>query len=228
MIRLFGHDLLLLAFAPPLPLCSSLQQANKSIIVASTKRPAYARKNLQLVQVNTIRMLSSLINYDAVLVMVVCNLHHLSFVTWWIRDQSFLCQGLLVRIPLSVLITWQCNWRRRFYFHVDQRLESVCFVWAFFDDEYVVDPYVVKLRSKTKSSIKGHMFGPHLVKVCCVTKSSNEGRMFRPHLVKVRSETKFSNEGHMFGPHLIEVRSETKSSDKGHISDHIWSKSTAW
>ncbi len=46
-IRLFGHDLLLSAFAPPSPFCSSLQQANKAIIVASTKRPAYTRKNLQ-------------------------------------------------------------------------------------------------------------------------------------------------------------------------------------
>jgi hypothetical protein len=79
-IRLFGHDVLLLAFAPPLPFCSSLQQANKAIIIASTKRPAYARKNLQLVQANTIRMLFSLIEYNAVLVMDVCNLHHFSFV----------------------------------------------------------------------------------------------------------------------------------------------------
>jgi hypothetical protein len=81
MIRLFGHDLLLLAFALPLLFCSSLQQANKAIIVAATKRSAYTRKNLQLVQVNTIRMLSSLIEYNAVLVMVVCDPHHMSFVT---------------------------------------------------------------------------------------------------------------------------------------------------
>jgi hypothetical protein len=47
--------------SPSLPFCSSLQQANKAIIVASTKRPAYACKNLQVVQVNPIRMLSSLI-----------------------------------------------------------------------------------------------------------------------------------------------------------------------
>jgi hypothetical protein len=80
MISLFGHDLLLMAFAPSLPFCSSLQQANKAIIIASTKRPAYTRKNLQLDQVNTIRILSSLINYNAVLVMVVCNPRHLSFV----------------------------------------------------------------------------------------------------------------------------------------------------
>jgi hypothetical protein len=80
MIRLFGHDLLLSAFAPPLLFCLSLQQANKASIKASTKRPAYARKNLQLVQVNTVRMLSSLIKYNAVLVMGVCNLRHLSFV----------------------------------------------------------------------------------------------------------------------------------------------------
>jgi hypothetical protein len=80
MIRLFGHDLLLLAFAPPLPFCLSHRQANKAIIVASTKGPAYARKNLQLIQVNTIKMLSSLIKYDAVSVTVVCNPHHLSFV----------------------------------------------------------------------------------------------------------------------------------------------------
>jgi hypothetical protein len=76
-----------------------------------------------------------------------------------------------------------------------------------FDDEYVVDPYVVELLSKMKSSFEGHMFGPHLVEVCCVTKSSNEG--------------------HMFGPHLAKVHSETKSSNKGHILDHIWSKSAA-
>ncbi len=43
----FGHDLLLLAFAPPLPFCLSHQQANKAIIIASTKGPAYAHKNLQ-------------------------------------------------------------------------------------------------------------------------------------------------------------------------------------
>jgi hypothetical protein len=76
---------------------------------------------------------------------------------------------------------------------------------GFFDDEYVVDPYVVELHSKTKSSVKGHMFGPHLVIVHSMTKSSKEGHMFRSH--------------------LIEVGSETKSSNKGHISDHIWSKS---
>ncbi len=46
-----------------------------------------------------------------------------------------------------------------------------------FDDVYVVDPYVVEPRSKTKSPIKGHMLGPHLVEVCCVTKSSNEGHI---------------------------------------------------
>jgi hypothetical protein len=80
MIRLFGHDLLLSAFAPPLPFLSSLQQANKAIIVALTKRPAYACKNLQLVKVNNIRMLSSLIKYNAALVMAVCNPRHLSFV----------------------------------------------------------------------------------------------------------------------------------------------------
>jgi hypothetical protein len=91
MIRLVGHELLLLVFAPPLPFCSSLQQANKAIIIALTKRPVYTPKNLQLVQVNPIRMLSSLIKYDAVLVTVVCNLHHLSFFAQWIQDPSFLC-----------------------------------------------------------------------------------------------------------------------------------------
>ncbi len=83
-------------------------------------------------------------------------------------------------------------------------LRQICLVPAFFDDEHVVNPYVVKLRSKTKS----HMFGPHLVKVHSMTKSSNKG--------------------HIFGPHLVKVCSETKSTDKGHILDHIWLKSTAW
>ncbi len=72
---------------------SSLQQAIKAIIVASTKRPVYARKNLQLVQVNTIRMLSSLIKYNAALVMVVCNPRHLSFVTCWICYPYFFVEA---------------------------------------------------------------------------------------------------------------------------------------
>ncbi len=153
-------------------------------------------------------MLSSLIKYDAVSVMVVCDLRHLSFVPWWIQAPSFLCRGLLVRIPLSALITWQCNHRWRFQFRGNQWLESVCLVPAFFDDEYIVDPYVVKLCSKTKSFIEGHMFGPHLVEVRCVTKSSDKG--------------------HMFGPHLVKVHSETKSSNEVHISDPIWLKFAAW
>ncbi len=126
-----------------------------------------------------------------------------------------------------MLITWQRNWRWRFQFRIDQLLESVCLVRAFFDDEYVVNPYVVELCSKTKSSIEGHMFGPHLGKVLCVTKSSNKGHMFGPHLVKVRREAKSSDKGNMFGPHLVVVCSETKSSNKGHILDHIWSKPAA-
>ncbi len=38
---------LVVGVAPPLPFYSSLWQANKAIIVALTKRPAYAHKNLQ-------------------------------------------------------------------------------------------------------------------------------------------------------------------------------------
>jgi hypothetical protein len=56
--------------APSLLFCSSLRQTNKAIIVASTKRPAYACKNLQVVQVNPMNT-SSLIKHDAVSVMVV-------------------------------------------------------------------------------------------------------------------------------------------------------------
>ncbi len=110
--------------APSLPFCSSLQQANKAIIVASTKRPAYARKNLQLVQVKSIRMLSSLIEYNAVSMMVVCNLRHLSFVAWWIQDPYFFL-SFLVWIPSCVLIMWQRNQRRWFQFHVDWCVETV-------------------------------------------------------------------------------------------------------
>jgi hypothetical protein len=69
----------------------------------------------------------------------------------------------------------------------------------------LIDPYLVELRSKMKSSVKGHMF--------------------RPHLVKVHSMTKSSNEGHIIRPHLVKVRSMTKSSDKRHILVHIWLKS---
>ena len=69
-------------------------------------------------------------------------------------------------------------------------LRPICLVPAFFDDEHVVDLYVVKLSSKTKSPVKGHMFGPHLVEIHSVTKFSNKGHMFGTHLVKFRSETK--------------------------------------
>ncbi len=75
----------------------------------------------------------------------------------------------MARISFSVLITWHCC--------VDQQLEFVCLVPAIFDDEYVVDLYVVKPHSKMKSLVEGHMFGPHLVEVRCVTKSSNEGHI---------------------------------------------------
>ncbi len=91
---------------------------------------------------------------------------------------------------------------------LDQRLESICLVPALFDDEYVVNPYVVEPHSKTISSVEGHMFGPHLVKVRCVTKSSDEG--------------------HMLGPHLVKVHCVTKSSNEGHILGYIWLKSAAW
>ncbi len=87
-------------------------------------------------------------------------------------------------------------------------LRPICLVLAFFDDEHVVDPYVVELHSNTKSPVKGHIFGLHLV--------------------EVRSVTKSSNKGHVFGPHLVKVCSETKSSNEGHILNHIWSKSAAW
>ncbi len=77
-------------------------------------------------------------------------------------------------------------------------LRPTCLVPAFFDDEQIVNPYVVKLCSKMKSPVEGHIFGPHLVKVHSVTKSSDKGHIFGPHLVKVRSETKSSNKGHHF------------------------------
>ncbi len=105
-------------------------------------------------------------------------------------------------------------------------LRPICLVLAFFDNEHNNDPYVVKLRSKTKSPVKG-MFGPHFVKVCSVTKSSNKGHMFGPHLVEVRSETKSSDKGAHFGPHLVKVHCMTKTSNKGHNLDHIWSKFAA-
>jgi hypothetical protein len=155
-------------------------------------------------------MLSSLIVYDAVLVMVECDLRHLSFVMWWIQDPSFLCLGLLVRIPLNVLITWQCNWRWRFQFRIDQQLESVCLVWAFFDDEYVVNPYVVELCSKMKSSVEGYMFG--------LWTTFGQSPLC----------DKVLNKGHMFGPHLVEVRCLTKSSNEEYNLGHIWSKSAVW
>ncbi len=187
----------------------SHRQANKAIIIASTTRPVYTCKNLQLVQVNTIRMLSSLIKYDAVLKTVVCDLRHLLFVAWWIQDLSF--------FPIKAywygyrLVHWSYGDVIRdggFSSVLSDALRPIYLVPAFFDDEHAVDPYVVELRSKTKSPVEGHMFGPHWV--------------------EVRSVTKSSDEGHIFGPHLVKVCSETKSSDEGHILDHIWLKSSTW
>jgi hypothetical protein len=118
---------------------------------------------------------------------------------------------------------------------------------AFFDDEYVVDLYVVEPRSKTKAPIKGHMFVPHLVKVRCMTKSSNKGHIFghiwsesaawQSPLTRGTFWATFGRSplhdkvlqwGVHFGPHLVEVCWVTKSSNEGHILGHIWSKSTAW
>jgi hypothetical protein len=60
-------------FKPP----TSKQSYHHSI----DQKTSVRTKNLQLAQANYIRMLSSLIEYDAaVLVMVVCNLRHLSFI----------------------------------------------------------------------------------------------------------------------------------------------------
>jgi hypothetical protein len=98
---------------------------------------------------------------------------------------------------------------------------------AFFDDEYVVDPYVVKLRSKTKSLIEGQMFGPHLVEILHDKVLQQGAYVWTTYLVEVCSETKSFDKGHIFGPHLVKVRSETKSSKEGHILDHSWSKSAA-
>ncbi len=66
----------------------------------------------------------------------------MSFVICRMMDMRFVifCQGLLVQIPLSVLILWQCDRRWRFPFRIDQCLESVCLVLAFFNDECSVDP----------------------------------------------------------------------------------------
>ncbi len=140
--------------------------------------------------------------------MVVCNPCYLSFVAWWIQYPLFLCWGLLARIPFSVLITWHCNWIRRFKFCVDRRLESVCLAPAFFDDEYVVDPYVVKPCSKTKSPIEGPMFGPHLVEVRYMTKSSNEG--------------------HILGHIWLNCAVWQSPPTRGTFLGHIWLKSAAW
>ncbi len=160
-------------------------------------------KNLQLVQVNTIRMLSSLIEYDAVLVMVVCDPHHLSFVAWWIQKWACWYRYHLVHWSYGNVIGDSGFSSASF-----DALRPICLVPAVFDDEHFVDPYVVKLCSKTKSPVKGHMIGPHLIEVHSVTKSSDKG--------------------HIFGPHLVKVRSETKSSGKGHILGNICSKSAAW
>jgi hypothetical protein len=79
-------------------------------------------------------------------------------------------------MPSSVLIIWQCN-RRWQFISTSIDAEGLFVFYRPFDDEYVVDPNVVQLRSKMRSSVEGHMFGPHLVKVRSETKSSNEGHI---------------------------------------------------
>ena len=144
----------------------------------------------------------------------------MSFVICCMMDTRsvIFCRGLLVWIPLSVLIIWQCNWRWRFQFRINQCLESICLVPAFFDDEYIVDPYVVKLRSPTRGTCLDHIWSKfavwqspptrgtcldHIWSKSAVRQSPpTRGIMFLPHLANVRCVTSSSNEGHHFWLHL--------------------------
>ncbi len=161
--------------APSLLFCSSLRQASKAIIIASTKRPAYARKNLQVVQVNPIRILSTFI-------MIWCCIHDgcvwsTSFVIYCMMDTR------------CIIFVVEDHWYKYFSLYWSYgnlindgssvprqlMLGDCLFCTNLSTMSTLFDPCLVKLQSKTKSSFERHMFGPHLVEVHSVTKSSDKG-----------------------------------------------------
>ena len=119
---------------------------------------------------------------------VACDVHHLSSIAWWMGDASIFIPDLLVQTSSGVLDIQHCD-RSRMTPDTSclcRPLESDC---HFFSPQHNIGPYLVEVRSVTKSSNERHIIGPHLVKVHSVTKSSNEGHILGPHLVEVRSMT---------------------------------------
>ncbi len=177
-------------------------------------------------------MLSSLIKYNAVLVICVCNLRHLSFVAWWIRDPSFLCWGLFVRILSSAFIIRQCNWRWRFQFG---------FVWC--SKTYLFGLFVWYQHSLMMSTLLIHMWSNSIAKwshplrahvwttfgwsLQC-DKILQQGAHIWTTSGRSPQWDKVLQQGEHFEPHLVEVCCMTKSSNKGCNLDQIWLKSAAW
>ncbi len=157
--------------------------------------------------------------------MVVCNLHHLSFVVWWIQDASFFCQGLLVQIPFSVLIIWQGNWRWRFQFRIDWCSETVCLVPAFL----MISTLLIHMWSNSVAKLSPPSRGACLDRIWSKStawQSPPTRGIFRTTFGQSPQWDKVLQWGAHFGPRLVKVCSETESSNKRHILDHFWLKST--
>ncbi len=79
---------------------------------------------------------------------------------------------------------------------------------------------------------QGAQFGPHLVKVRSETKSSNKGHQFLKHLVNVHRVASSSDDQSWasFSGHIWPKSACDTSSNEGHFSFlcHIWPTSAAW
>ncbi len=214
--------------APSLLFCLSLQQAKEAIIFESTKRPACARKNLQVVQVNSIDgfICSCCTCYWAVgMCILLCEPCHL-------LSNAYKMQYLLMRlIVTNIDYVLNLGWSNQKH-QLQRCIKSLCRIpftcigtqphyeecsfWAILGQ---------KVHSMTNSSNVGHILRPHLVEVCCVIKSSDKGHILRPHLVKFCCVTKSSNEGHILRTPLVKVCCMIRPQMWGIFLGHIWSKS---
>ncbi len=97
-----------------------------------------------------------------------------------------------------------------------------------FNDEYVVDPYVVELCSKNEVLLRGaHVWTTFGQSPMCY-KVLQRGAYVWTTFGQSPQWDKVLWWGVDFGLHLVKVRCKTKSSNKLYNLGHIWSKPTAW
>ncbi len=172
-----------------------------------------------------------------------------SFVICCMMDKrSVISLARLVGTDTScVLIIWQGNWSWRFQFRVNQWLESVCLVPAYFNDEYIVDLYVVKSianqgppsRSTCLDNIwsKSAAWQSPLTRGICLDHIWSKSTVRQSPMTRGTFWTTFGwsplrdkvlQQEAKFGPHLVKVCCMTKSSNEGGTIWTTFGQSPQW